>query len=71
MSDVLKYTRNVKLIVEISKEVYQRTGIPSIIEVFEQNSCTEGIFYFLQPFEQKDSATYYKFIEASLKLNQI
>ena len=35
LSDILKYQRNTKLVVDISKEVYNKVGVKELVEVFE------------------------------------
>ena len=35
MSDILKYTRNIKLIVEIAEEIKTWIGIIELVEMFE------------------------------------
>ena len=70
LSDVLKYSWNIKLVVEISTEVYKRIGFKDLIEMFETNNAYEGLYHFLNPFYEniKDQKVYHKYIESCLKL---
>lgn len=47
LSDILKYSRNIKLVVEISQEVAKRIGYKDLIEMFEQNNSYEGVYHLL------------------------
>lgn len=49
LTDILKYQRNTKLVVEISKEVYAKVGVKELVEVFESCNSYDGLFYFLGP----------------------
>lgn len=49
LNDILKYQRNTKLVVEISKEVYSKVGVKELVEVFETTNSYDGLFYFLGP----------------------
>ena len=35
LGDILKYQRNTKLVVEISKEVYNKVGVKELVDIFE------------------------------------
>lgn len=72
LSDILKYSRNIKLVVEISQDVSRRIGFKELIEMFEQNNSYEGIYHLLLTnYENsKDKLIYHKFIEACSRLGQ-
>jgi clathrin heavy chain len=73
LSDILKYQRNTKLVVDISKEVFNKVGVKELVDVFEQNNSYDGIFYFLGPLldQTKDKKVYHKYIEACVRCNQM
>lgn len=71
--DIVKNSRNVKLAVEISQNVYRKVGVKELVDVFEQANSWEGIFLLLQPLLQhtKDQKVYHKFLEACIKIGQL
>ncbi len=72
LSDILKYSRNIKLVVETAQDVSKRIGFKELIEMFEQNNSYEGIYHLLVTNYEgtKDKVIYHKFIEACAKLGQ-
>lgn len=73
LSDILKYQRNTKLVVEIAKEVYAKVGVKELVEVFEGANSFDGLFFFLGPLldQTKDKKVYHKYIESCVKCNQM
>lgn len=73
LSDILKYSRNIKLVVETSQEVSMRIGLKELLEMFEQNGSHEGIFHLLTPVYEssRDQMVFHKLIEACAKLGQL
>ena len=69
---MLKYSRNVKLVVETSLEVSKRIGLRDLIEMFEQNNSYEGVYHLLVGGYEtsKDAVVFQKFIESCVRLNQ-
>lgn len=63
---------NVQVCVEIAKKYNEELGAKELVEVFEQNKATEGLYYYLGAIVNfsEDSVVHFKYIQASCMLGQ-
>ena len=73
LTDILKYNRNTKLVVEIAQEVHSKVGVKELVDVFEASGSYDAIYFFLGPLleQTKDQKVYHKYLEACIKCNQL
>lgn len=63
---------NVRLVVQVAQKFSENLGVDKLIELFEEFSSTEGLFYFLGAiaYTSTDGNVQLKFIEAATKMGQ-
>ena len=63
---------NVRLVVQVAQKYSENLGVDKLIDLFEEFSSTEGLFYFLGAiaFTSTDGKVQLKFIEAATKMGQ-
>jgi len=67
-----KGPQNMQVCVEIAKKYHEELGSESLIEVFEQNRATEGLYYYLGAIVNfsEDAFVHFKYIQSSCMLGQ-
>ena len=63
---------NVRLVVQVAQKYSEHIGVDALINLFEEFSSTEGLFYFLGAiaYTSTDGNVQLKFIEAATKMGQ-
>jgi len=58
--------------VEVAKKYHEELGSEALVEVFEQNKATEGLYYYLGSIVNfsEDSFVHFKYIQSSCMLGQ-
>ena len=56
--------------VEVAKKYHEELGSESLVEVFEQNRATEGLYYYLGAIVNfsEDAFVHFKYIQSSCML---
>jgi clathrin heavy chain len=64
--------QNMQVCVEIAKKYHEELGSEHLIEVFEQNRATEGLYYYLGAIVNfsEDAFVHFKYIQSSCMLGQ-
>ena len=58
--------------VEVAKKYHEELGLEELVQVFEQNRATEGLYYYLGAIVNvsEDPYVHFKYIQASCMLGQ-
>jgi len=64
--------QNMQVCVEVAKKYHEELGSESLVEVFEQNRATEGLYYYLGAIVNfsEDPFVHFKYIQSSCMLGQ-
>uniref|UniRef100_A0A7S4AXC6 Clathrin heavy chain n=1 Tax=Pseudo-nitzschia australis TaxID=44445 RepID=A0A7S4AXC6_9STRA len=64
--------QNMQVCVEVAKKYHEELGSEALVEVFEQNKATEGLYYYLGSIVNfsEDSFVHFKYIQSSCMLGQ-
>ncbi|CAB9523353.1 Clathrin heavy chain 1 [Seminavis robusta] len=64
--------QNMQVCVEVAKKYHEELGSESLVEVFESNRATEGLYYYLGAIVNfsEDAFVHFKYIQASCQLGQ-
>jgi len=64
--------QNMQVCVEIAKKYHEELGSEQLVEVFEQNRATEGLYYYLGAIVNfsEDAFVHFKYIQSSCMLGQ-
>lgn len=64
--------QNMQVCVEVAKKYHEELGSESLVEVFEQNKATEGLYYYLGAIVNfsEDAFVHFKYIQSSCMLGQ-
>jgi clathrin heavy chain len=64
--------QNMQTCVEVAKKYHEELGSQQLIEVFEQNKATEGLYYYLGAVVNfsEDAFVHFKYIQSSCMLGQ-
>ena len=64
--------QNMQVCVEVAKKYHEELGSESLVEVFEQNRATEGLYYYLGSIVNfsEDPFVHFKYIQSSCMLGQ-
>jgi len=67
-----KGPQNMQVCVEVAKKYHEELGSESLIEVFESNRATEGLYYYLGAIVNfsEDAFVHFKYIQSSCMLGQ-
>mmetsp|Transcript_46155 Transcript_46155/g.70589 ORF Transcript_46155/g.70589 Transcript_46155/m.70589 type:complete len:1732 (-) Transcript_46155:57-5252(-) len=67
-----KGPQNMQVCVEVAKKYHEELGSGALVEVFEQNRATEGLYYYLGAIVNfsEDSFVHFKYIQSSCMLGQ-
>ena len=64
--------QNMQVCVEVAKKYHEELGSEELVQVFEQNRATEGLYYYLGAVVNvsEDPFVHFKYIQASCQLGQ-
>ena len=64
--------QNMQVCVEVAKKYHEELGAGELVQVFEQNRATEGLYYYLGSIVNmsEDPFVHFKYIQASCMLGQ-
>jgi len=64
--------QNMQVCVEVAKKYHEELGSEDLVQVFEQNRATEGLYYYLGAVVNvsEDPYVHFKYIQASCQLGQ-
>mmetsp|Transcript_17587 Transcript_17587/g.26695 ORF Transcript_17587/g.26695 Transcript_17587/m.26695 type:complete len:1735 (-) Transcript_17587:150-5354(-) len=64
--------QNMQVCVEVAKKYHDELGSEQLVEVFEQNKATEGLYYYLGAVVNfsEDAFVHFKYIQSSCMLGQ-
>eukprot|EP00980_Cylindrotheca_fusiformis_P020304 scaffold7344_cov145-Cylindrotheca_fusiformis.AAC.2 len=64
--------QNMQVCVEVAKKYHEELGSEHLVEVFEQNRATEGLYYYLGSIVNfsEDAFVHFKYIQSSCMLGQ-
>ena len=64
--------QNMQVCVEVAKKYHEELGSEQLVEVFEQNKATEGLYYYLGAIVNfsEDPFVHFKYIQSSCMLGQ-
>lgn len=64
--------QNMQMCVEVAKKYHEELGSGELVQVFEQNRATEGLYYYLGAIVNvsEDPFVHFKYIQASCMLGQ-
>jgi clathrin heavy chain len=64
--------QNMQVCVEVAKKYHEELGSEALVEVFEQNRATEGLYYYLGAIVNfsEDPFVHFKYIQSSCMLGQ-
>jgi len=64
--------QNMQTCVEVAKKYHEELGSEALVEVFEQNRATEGLYYYLGAIVNfsEDAFVHFKYIQSSCMLGQ-
>jgi clathrin heavy chain len=67
-----KGPQNMQVCVEVAKKYHEELGSEQLVEVFEQNRATEGLYYYLGAIVNfsEDPFVHFKYIQSSCMLGQ-